>query len=111
MLQPDINRCGGFTEIRRIAELADAPRRVGGAARLEDRHHRRGRPPLPCRHRQLADVRVPLAAALGLADPDQLVHPEPSIEDGRMPLPVGPGLGIELDDDAVERFRVDRHGG
>ena len=38
----------------------------------------------------------------------RLVHPEPAIEDGRMPLPVGPGLGIELDPDAVERFRVDR---
>ena len=40
-----------------------------------------------------------------------LVHPEPSIEDGRMPLPVGPGLGIELDDEALERFRVDRTAG
>jgi L-alanine-DL-glutamate epimerase-like enolase superfamily enzyme len=37
-----------------------------------------------------------------------LVQPEPLIEDGRMPLPVGAGLGIELDADAVERFRVDR---
>ena len=36
----------------------------------------------------------------------RLVHPEPTIEDGRMPLPVGPGLGIELDLDAVEHFRV-----
>jgi L-alanine-DL-glutamate epimerase-like enolase superfamily enzyme len=36
------------------------------------------------------------------------VQPEPVIENGRMPLPVGAGLGIELDADAVERFRVDR---
>jgi L-alanine-DL-glutamate epimerase-like enolase superfamily enzyme len=37
----------------------------------------------------------------------ELVHPEPEIRDGRMDLPTGPGLGIELDEDAVARYRVD----
>jgi len=29
-------------------------------------------------------------------------------KDGYMALPSGPGLGIELDDDVVERYRIDR---
>ena len=51
------------------------PRRVGDPARLEDRHHRRGRAPFPRRHRQLPHLRVPLAAALGLADPQRARAP------------------------------------
>jgi L-alanine-DL-glutamate epimerase-like enolase superfamily enzyme len=34
-----------------------------------------------------------------------LVRPEPAIEDGRMALPSGPGLGVELVDEAVARYR------
>ena len=37
----------------------------------------------------------------------ELVRPEPAISDGEMELPAGPGLGIELDEDAVARYRVD----
>jgi galactonate dehydratase len=28
--------------------------------------------------------------------------------DGRLPVPTGPGLGITIDMDAVDRYRVDR---
>jgi L-alanine-DL-glutamate epimerase-like enolase superfamily enzyme len=35
-----------------------------------------------------------------------LVHPEPVIRDGGMDLPEGPGLGIELDEATVEKYRV-----
>jgi L-alanine-DL-glutamate epimerase-like enolase superfamily enzyme len=38
---------------------------------------------------------------------DLVSPPEPALVDGRMPLPDGPGLGIELDADAVARYRVD----
>ena len=36
----------------------------------------------------------------------ELVSPEPIIEDGRMALPDGPGLGVELNPDAVEKYFV-----
>ena len=38
----------------------------------------------------------------------ELVRPEPAVRDGRMELPTGPGLGIELDEDALARYRVDQ---
>jgi L-rhamnonate dehydratase len=36
----------------------------------------------------------------------ELAGPEPSIRDGAFQLPTAPGLGLELDEDAVNRFRV-----
>lgn len=36
----------------------------------------------------------------------ELAGPEPVIEDGAFVLPAAPGLGLELDDDAVNRYRV-----
>jgi L-alanine-DL-glutamate epimerase-like enolase superfamily enzyme len=37
---------------------------------------------------------------------NELAGPEPRIRDGAFELPGAPGLGIELDEDAVERYRV-----
>ena len=36
-----------------------------------------------------------------------LVGPEPKVRDGVMPLPTAPGLGFEVDEDVVARYRVD----
>jgi L-rhamnonate dehydratase len=108
VLQPDINRCGGFTEIRRIAELA-----AQHAATVVPHGWKTGITAAAGRHFHAATPNSPTFEFLSplLWDSPirtQLVHPEPRIADGRMELPVGPGLGIELDDDAVERFRADR---
>jgi L-alanine-DL-glutamate epimerase-like enolase superfamily enzyme len=35
-----------------------------------------------------------------------LVASEPEIVDGLIPLPTAPGLGVELQADAVERYRL-----
>jgi L-alanine-DL-glutamate epimerase-like enolase superfamily enzyme len=35
----------------------------------------------------------------------ELVSPEPEVIDGFMTLPEGPGLGIELNEELVERWR------
>ena len=37
---------------------------------------------------------------------EELVAPEPQVVDGRIALPQGPGLGIDLVDEVVERYRV-----
>ena len=39
--------------------------------------------------------------------PDLAKLNEATLKDGRMELPQGPGLGIELNDDLVQRLRVD----
>jgi L-alanine-DL-glutamate epimerase-like enolase superfamily enzyme len=108
VLQPDINRCGGFTEIRRIAELA-----AQHAAQVLPHGWKTGITAAAGRHFHAATANSPYFEFLSprLWDSpirSELVHPEPSISDGRMALPDAPGLGIELDDDAVERYRVDR---
>jgi L-alanine-DL-glutamate epimerase-like enolase superfamily enzyme len=37
---------------------------------------------------------------------NELAGPEPRIRDGAFELSTAPGLGIELDEDAVARYRV-----
>ncbi|HEX6972176.1 MAG TPA: enolase C-terminal domain-like protein [Limnochordia bacterium] len=37
----------------------------------------------------------------------QLIRPPISVFNGTAPIPAGPGLGVELDEDAIERFRTE----
>ena len=107
VLQPDINRCGGLTEIGRIAELASYH-----AASVIPHGWKTGITAAAGRHFHAATANSPTFEYLSplLWDSpirSELVHPEPEIRDGRMDIPTGPGLGIELDEDAVARYRVD----
>lgn len=104
IVQPDIAWTGGFTECRRIAALAHAhnmmlaPHAFSSAITLVAALHLVGSIPngLPIELDQnphaLRDelLSVPIAAD----------------GEGFIPLPQGPGLGVELDRDAVERYRV-----
>lgn len=105
VLQPDITRCGGLSELRRIAELAEhhgvqvIPHNwktgIGAAATL---------------HFQAATPNAPLVEWL---DPQlweaplrrDLVGPDPLLVDGSFALPTGPGLGVTLDEAAVASFQ------
>jgi L-rhamnonate dehydratase len=105
VLQPDINRCGGFTEIRRIADLASYH-----AASVVPHGWKTGITAAAGRHFHAATTNSPTFEFLSprLWDSPirtELVYPEPEIRDGSMELPEGPGLGIELDEDAVARYR------
>jgi L-rhamnonate dehydratase len=107
VLQPDINRCGGLTEIKRIAELASFH-----AATVIPHGWKTGITAAAGRHFHAATVNSPtfeFLSPLLWSSPirSELVQPEPEISDGRMALPTGPGLGVELDEDAVARYRVD----
>lgn len=108
VLQPDINRVGGLTEIMRVDELARA-----GSASVIPHGFKTGITAAAARHFHAAASSSPHFEFLSpnlWPSPIRrgLVHPEPEIVDGAMALPDGPGLGVELDDDIVERYRVDR---
>jgi L-alanine-DL-glutamate epimerase-like enolase superfamily enzyme len=108
VLQPNIGRCGGLGEIRRIAELAE----LHGAI-VVPHGWKTGITAAASRHFQAATPNAPFVEVIpaGVYDSplrNELTRPEPVLEDGSVPLPDGPGLGIELVEEAVERYRVAR---
>jgi D-galactarolactone cycloisomerase len=101
--QPDASRTGGITEAVRIGELAAA----SGTAVVT--HTWNDAVAL------LANAHVVAAAATGrMVEVDQTGNPfidslgvRPlRFEGGRLLLPDSPGLGIELDPEVIERYRV-----
>jgi galactonate dehydratase len=108
LIQPDVTRSGGITETWRIAELAAsfntayAPH-VGWSGAI------------------CVAASLQLAAAaetfrtfecMVYANPlrDSFTHPVVGegfqLVDGKLAVPQGPGLGIEIDHDALKRFRI-----
>jgi L-alanine-DL-glutamate epimerase-like enolase superfamily enzyme len=108
VLQPDVGRSGGLTELRRIAEMAA----LAGAT-VVPHAWKTGITAAATRHFQAATANVPFVETLV---PElwpsplrvELTTPEPVVADGVIPLPTEPGLGIELVAETVERYRVDR---
>jgi L-alanine-DL-glutamate epimerase-like enolase superfamily enzyme len=105
VLQPDVARAGGLTGMRRIAELAA----VRGAE-VVPHCWKTGINAAAARHLQAASPNVPL---IEMFTPElfdsplrrELVRGEPTLREGRLPLPDRPGLGIELVAEAVEAYR------
>ncbi|MEE1825211.1 galactonate dehydratase [Streptomyces sp. BE20] len=110
--QPDVSHAGGISEVRRIAALAEA--------------HDVAMAP----HCPLGPIALAASLQLGFAIPnfliqeqslgihynrgnellDYLVDTEPfRFTDGYAKLPTGPGLGIEIDEDAVRRAAETGH--
>jgi L-alanine-DL-glutamate epimerase-like enolase superfamily enzyme len=107
VLQPDINRAGGLSELRRIAELAA----LHGVLAIPH-CWKTGITAAAARHYQAATPNAPYIEHLHpdlFASPlrRELVSPEPAVVDGHIALPTAPGLGVELVQEAVERYRVD----
>jgi L-alanine-DL-glutamate epimerase-like enolase superfamily enzyme len=105
ILQPDIGRVGGFSEVRKIAALASAfdvpvAPHTGACAAI------------------LIAASIQWAASLGnmltfeYMYPENplrealLVEPIPAPADSRMVVLQGPGLGVEVDERALKRFRT-----
>lgn len=106
VVQPDIARCGGFTEIRRIADMCEL-------AGVEVIPHgwKTGILAHAGRHFQAACLAAPLFEFISPLVYDSplrrdLVSPEPTLKDGWMELPTAPGLGIELNHEAVEKYLI-----
>lgn len=105
-LQADVARAGGFTEMRRIADLAA----LHGALVIPHCWKTGINLAAAC-HFHAATTNVPMIEILpaGLFPSrlrEELVHPEPQIIDGRINLPEQPGLGIILSSDAVQRYQI-----
>lgn len=109
VLQPDLTLCGGFWQGRKISELAHAnhvrlsPHVWGGAVGLAAAlHYIASLPVYP--HSDNVPEPVLLEYDLGDNPLRSGLLKEPLVADGgRVRVPEGPGLGIEIDFDAVER--------
>jgi L-alanine-DL-glutamate epimerase-like enolase superfamily enzyme len=106
VLQPDIARCGGFTEMLRVAALAD----LHGASVIPH-CWKTGIDAAAARHFHAAVPNCPMIEMLApelYASPlrRQLTLPEPEVTDGTMALPTAPGLGVNLVTGAVARYEV-----
>jgi L-alanine-DL-glutamate epimerase-like enolase superfamily enzyme len=103
VLQPDVARCGGFTVARQIAELARAfsvevvPHCFSTGVLVAASLH------------FVAVLDQPTWSEFSVADSplvNGILATPFELRDGRLDVPTGPGLGIELDDELVERMRM-----
>ncbi|MGH3136347.1 MAG: enolase C-terminal domain-like protein, partial [Gaiellaceae bacterium] len=105
-LQPDVGRCGGLTELRRIADMAALE-----GVLVVPHGWKTGITAAAGCHFQAATANAPY---FELLHPDlfdsplrrDLVRPELELRDGCVAVPGAPGLGIELDAGAVARYRT-----
>ncbi len=111
ILQPDLCSAGGFTECRKISALAQAwhtpiiphvwASGIGLAASLQ---FIATLPPAP----------LALKPIEPLLEYDQSLHPfrqdlihgAINLRDGMVDIPQGPGLGVEINRDVIEKYRV-----
>lgn len=108
VVQPNIGRGGGLTEIRRIADMAEL-----AGVEVVPHGWKTGITSAMGRHFQAACPAAPVFEYISPKVFDsplrrELVSPEPTLDKGFMALPTEPGLGIVLNEEAVERWRVDR---
>jgi len=104
ILQPDAGRCGGITEVLRVARLAEreglriATHTWSDAVTL------------------IANAHVVSSTPCGLTvevdrtgNPfiDELTEEPPAVRDGRLRLTDEPGLGIRLNRETVDRYRME----
>ncbi|MGV9270830.1 mandelate racemase/muconate lactonizing enzyme family protein [Kitasatospora sp. NPDC003701] len=103
VFMPNVARCGGITEAMRLSALASAfhvdiaPHGVGSGVSL-------------CAALQLCAATPNLRTYEynRLPNPirENILLNPPKFTDGALVVPTGPGLGFDLDDDAVDRYTV-----
>jgi D-galactarolactone cycloisomerase len=113
-VQPDVTKIGGLAEAKSVCEMARtwgvrvSPHVWGGGVALAAALQLLGSIP---DYPHTAVVPEPLWLELDRGDNDLrerlLVRPF-LVQDGLIPVPDGPGLGIEVDETAVEQLREDR---
>jgi L-alanine-DL-glutamate epimerase-like enolase superfamily enzyme len=107
--QPDVGRVGGLTEAKRVAEMARdrgkliVPHCWKTAIGIWASVHLAAVTP----HCPYIEFLPPSLSESALRR--ELVLNEPALEDGGIPLPTAPGLGIELNPEALERYKAETH--
>jgi L-alanine-DL-glutamate epimerase-like enolase superfamily enzyme len=106
VVQPAITRAGGFTEMLRIAEMCDLsgvqfiPHGwIGGIGSMCQLHMQAASPAMPY-------VEYLHPELFPSAIRRQATRPQPLLVNGCFPLPEGPGLGVELCEDAIQQFKI-----
>ena len=112
VLQPDLTLCGGLDETKaiwamtRLANLRLSLHVWGGAVGLAAAVHLlASMPASPHTDRIPHPVMLEYDRGRNALRDDLLVAPIPCI-DGHLTVPTGPGLGVEIDWDMVEKYRV-----
>ena len=105
IVQPDVTRCGGITEMLRIAELAHSHGVAtvphawkSGIIKAASLHVNAVLPEALFQEYCVAETPI---------NRELTVQRLPIEADGCIAVPTIPGLGVELDDDVVDRLRVD----
>lgn len=99
ILQPDIRHCGGMLELKKIAGMAEihnmaiAPHNAAGPVGVAASVH------------VMATVPNMLICEGGHRRGEGLFKTPLVFEDGYIELPTAPGLGVDMDDDALEEVR------
>ncbi len=104
IIQPDLGRCGGFTEARKIAAVASAfdipvAPHTGASSAISIAASIQWAASLP----NLLTFEV-MYPENPLRD-ELLIEPLPAMKGGYIEVLQGPGLGIKIDPKAIERFR------
>ncbi|MDF2152293.1 mandelate racemase/muconate lactonizing enzyme family protein [Vibrio sp. CAU 1672] len=104
IVQPDITRCGGITEMKKIYDLSQlhgvqlVPHGFSTGILLAASVHFLA----ACEHGTLMEYSQSASPLFS-----DLVSNRLPFENGFVAVPDTPGLGIELNDDVIERFRTD----
>lgn len=104
VLQPDLSRCGGFTVARQIREMC----RPFGPL-IVPHCFSTGVLVAACLH-YVAALDRPILSEYSIADSpmvNELLAEPFELRDGCLRVPDGPGLGVELDEDALARLRYE----
>jgi L-alanine-DL-glutamate epimerase-like enolase superfamily enzyme len=105
VLQPDVGRVGGLTEARRVCQLGQQH-----GLRVVPHSWKTGISVAATAHLAAVTPNMPFFECVPKTMAESalrrdLLRAEPEVTDGRVVLPDTPGLGIELDDDALVRFK------
>ena len=99
ILQPDIRHCGGISELKKISAMAEvhnmaiAPHNAAGPIGVAASVH------------TMATVPNLLICEGGRNRGEGLFKTSLVLKDGFIELPKGPGLGVDMDDEAIEAIR------
>jgi L-rhamnonate dehydratase len=105
VIQPDLARAGGFTQCRRIADLAAA-----NHALCVPHAWKSGILVAATLHFAATLAEIPFVEYTVAESPlrRDLVRTDVQVAQGVAKIPQTPGLGVELNDEVVERYRTDR---